>query len=221
MRINLGICILLAGAGCLAGQVYAESVRGLDFRAAGYNGEQPVPSESMKHEYLSRGQDYLRQYLRDNLRRFVLDSGVQVDVDTMQTAATVNLSDLQPGKPLPLETKMRIWAAENVNDYMTCGRFVPLRLELESSYCVNPGMEMSARVKAPFDNLLQLELGSQMHWSEQIVSHWKYTLHNATQIYGGFNIGLGIQLADWRVALDYDMTPEWIQQQRITFDKNF
>jgi hypothetical protein len=226
MRIWIAMVIILAGAGWVA-VVHAETMHGLEFQAASIYGERQAPPESVRHEYLSQGQDYLRQYVRENLRRFISDSGVALDINEMQASATVNLNTLAlPGPAgaqasIPVENKFRIWAAEDLNDYLHCGRFVPLHLELESQYHMGSNLDFSARLRAPLDNVMQIELGSQFHWTEEVVSRWQYTMHNNSELYGNLNLGLGIQWRDWQVALDYDVTPQLIQQQRLSLGKNF
>jgi hypothetical protein len=186
---------------------------------------QPVISDSARHEYVSQGQDYLRQYVRENVRRFISDSGIlAMENSDMQTAATINLTNLTSSPSaavIPWETKVRLWAAEDMNEYLKCGRFIPVRMEMESAYKATPVLDFSARVRAPFNNVLQMDLGSQMHWTSAVSSHWQYSLQNDTQVFGNFNVGLGFQWLNWQASLDCDLTPQRTQQQRLTLGKTF
>ncbi|NTV51604.1 MAG: hypothetical protein HGA76_01120 [Candidatus Firestonebacteria bacterium] len=222
-RVRLIIGIMLAGLGAPAFFAQAAPYRALDLPSPSVYGDQPAPSESTRHEYVSQGQDYLRQYVRENLRRLVSETGIlTMEATDMQTAATVNLATLAPATAaLPWETKVRLWAAENLNDYLNCGRFIPLRMEMESNYKLTPGVDFSARVRAPFNNVLQVDLGSQMQWSSLVSSHWQYSLQNDAQVSGNFNVGLGMQWSEWQASLDFDLTPQRTQQQRFTVGKNF
>ncbi len=225
MRMQRVLFILIAGVGGWATGVSAETFRANDLQTASLYGEQQTITESDRHTYLSRGQEYLRQYVQDNLRRFMSDSGVSMDLSHMQATATLDLQKLNPAQDttnaLPLEAKLRIWADEDLNNYLFCGRFIPLRMEMESLYHLGDTMDVSARVFAPFNDVMRLEVGSRYHWSEQVISRWQYTLRNDSEVRGNMNLGLGIQWADWQVALDYDMTPQFTQQQRISIGKNF
>ena len=60
--------VVIAGLGSMAFFAQAESYHALDLPRTSNYGEQQTTSESDRHEYVSRGQDYLRQYFRENRR---------------------------------------------------------------------------------------------------------------------------------------------------------
>jgi hypothetical protein len=225
IRLRFIAGFMTASLGSLAFYAQAAPLHALDLPAASTYDNQPVLSESSRHEYVSQGQDYLRQYVRENLRRFISDSGIlAMEAGDFQTAATLNLNTLAAvpaNTPVSWENKVRFWATEDLNEYLNCGRFVPMCMEMESNYKLSRAMDVSARVRAPFNNVLQVDLGSQMHWSPQVSSHWQYSIQNDAQVFGNFNVGLGLQWFDWQASLDCDLTPQRTQQQRFTVGKSF
>lgn len=225
LRLRLLTGIVIAGLGSMTFFAQAAPFHALDMPAPATYDNQPVISDSTRHEYISQGQDYLRQYVRENVRRFISDSGIlAMDENNLETTATLNLSSLtstSAATPMPWETKLRFWAAEDMNEYLKCGRYIPVRVEMESAFKVTHMLDFSARVRAPFNNVLQMDLGSQMHWTSEVSSHWQYSLQNDTQVFGNFNIGLGFQWLNWQASLDCDLTPQRTPQQRLTVGKTF
>jgi hypothetical protein len=227
MQIRLRVIagFMTTGLGAMTFYAQAASFHALDLPAPATYDNQPAISDSARHEYVSQGQDYLRQYVRENLRRFISDSGIlAMDSKDLQTAATLNLSTLAAAPssaPTLWENKVRVWATEDLNEYFTCGRFVPMCMEMESNYKLSRTLDLSARVRAPFNNVLQVDLGSSMHWTSQVSSHWQYSLQNDTQVFGNFNVGLGFQWFNWQASLDCDLTQQHTQQQRFMVGKSF
>ncbi|MCK5218651.1 hypothetical protein KAR10_03965 [bacterium] len=190
-------------------------------KAVIYGEEIQVPEEVKQH-YLSQGQEYLRGYLKNKMLGVVASKWLPVDWHKLQTLAAVELNDFcKDAYNLPLRAQVRVYAEEDIKQYYNCGRFWPVEIEIDSSYRLMPFFKLEAKLEAPFNDLLRFQIGSEIQWSEVITSHLQYRLCNAGRSYDGMNIWWGLNIMDWKVSLNHDLTPEFHQIHRISLAKKF
>lgn len=200
----------------------AEMLQCFDVQKAMIYGEKIQVPEEVKQHYLSKGQEYLRSYLKDKMLGVVASQWLQVNWHEMQTLAAVKLNDFcKDAYNLPLSAQVRVYAEEDIKQYYNCGRFWPVEIELDSSYMLMPFLKLKAKLEAPFNDLVRFQIGSEIQWSEGITSHLQYRLCNAGRSYDGMNICWGLNIMDWKVSLNYDLTPEFYQLHRISLAKKF
>jgi hypothetical protein len=162
----------------------------------------------------------LRSYMRENILRFMADQGMALDDETSQASASIDLTKFY-ASTLPLAAKVRFLANEDVQNYFYCGRYLPVKIEMESSYPVWTGMNLRARMQAPFDDLLKLEVGSSFCGPGPLTSKIQYTFAASRQIYAGMNIGLGMDLQFWHLEYECNLAPGMVQLQRISLGRRF
>ncbi len=181
----------------------------------------PEVPENIRDHYQSVGQNYLRTYLRQSMVRFISDQGLPVDLDLLQPAATLDLTSLYDPAQNDLRTKLRFMAGEDFQKYLNCGQNVPVKIELESTYHVLPHLDLQARMDAPFDDLLEVRLGSAFRWSEAWYTRFQYTLRNDAQIYAGLNLGIGCSWQSWILDYSYDVSGDFVHLQHLSLGKIF
>ena len=182
--------------------------------------DRPAVSETARQHYQSLGQDYLRTYLRENVQRFMADNGVAVDPDEIKTVASVNLTRLYSFNS-PLKTRMRVLADDDVARYLSCGRSLPIKVEMDSTYPLLPDLDLEARLKAPFNDLFQAEFGSLVRWSSNVDSKVVYMFRQSNRLYSGVSVSTNVHWDDWSLELGYNLTPDAVRMQSISVGKNF
>ncbi len=211
----LAVLCLLPGVPVWGDSYAAQSVRAT---ALG-EGSPFTMSEGIKQDYLSQGQDFLRGYLRESMFRFLAQQGWYTNAAPGDTLAFMDLTSLYSQREDdPLNTQLRLQASDNLQRYLTS---VPIKLELESSYLLIPRMQVHALLSAPFDDLLQLRLGSGIQWSDQLQTKIQYALCNGSQSYAGFSLGLNYAFQDWSLDLLYDLDPNFSLSEQISLQKKF
>ena len=218
LMVTVPAALLLVFSFCAS----AEMLQCFDVRKAMVYGEQIQVPEEVKQHYLSQGQEYLRSYLKDKMFEVVASQWLEVNWHEMQTLVAVELNDFyKDAYNLPLSAQVRVYAAENVKQYYDCGRFWPVEIELDSSYALMPSFKLKAKLEAPFNDMLRFQIGSEIQWSKVITAQLQYRLGNAGRSYDGMNIFWGLNIMDWKVSLNYDLTPEFHQFHRISLAKKF
>jgi hypothetical protein len=213
--------IWLLGAGLLPGiSVWADSFSAQNLQASSLGiPNQSTMAEPDKRTYLSQGKDCLRSYLRESVLRYLAQRGYYVDTAPGDTLAMMELTDLYSGRNRSdVRTRLRLQASENFSRYLVC---VPVKLEVESNYLLLPQIQVHALLDAPFDDVLQLQLGSGICWTEQLQTQISYALNGSSQRYSGFNVGMDYTFRDWSLKLDYDLNPNFVLSQQISLQKKF
>ena len=207
--------------GGLISSAAAEQYQALALQSAALYGETIEASEEVKHHYLSRGQEHLREYFREQLIREIGVSWLAMDMQNMQTGVAMDINTLYQNLEIPIHMKMRVYADEDLNKYLNCGRFLPVEIEVDSTYCVNSKLKLKAKVEAPFDDVMRFQFGSQVDWSDDLHSSIEYQLSNASQVYDGVTIGVGWCIRKWRWRLNYEITADFEQIQHISLAGDF
>jgi hypothetical protein len=217
----LRIAGVLPWLALLAATAAAETYYGLNLQPAIYT-ERPVLNDRAKAQVLSEGQEYLRTYLRENLRRFLADSGAAVDWEQAQAAVSLDMTRFytNPGDA-SVRTRLRVLANENMQDYFSGRRFSPGKFEMDSDLQLHPDFRLHARVDAPIDDLYEMEVGSQIRWSDNLDSRLSYTLRNSDRLYAGVALGVDFRWNDWHLEMGANYTPDAVLLQSVSFRKNF
>ncbi len=216
------IAILTASVSLLlAGIAAADSFQAMAVQKAHLYGETLEAPEAVKEHYLSQGQEYARNYLREKMLELMAVEWLALDLETMQAGVAVQLNDWYDLSDLPLETQVRLLANENLNEYLDCGRFLPIEIQMDSTFTVNPHLTLIAKMKAPFDDVLRVQFGPRFDWTHNISSSLEYHVCNNSQGYDGLTMGLGFKARDWRLKLSYEVTADFVQMQHVGLARNF
>jgi hypothetical protein len=219
LNIGCGLALLLTLGIRVA---TAEGLRSLNLGTSEPVPARPVVTEDNKGEYLSMGREYLRTYLRSSLRKMLQEQGVTVEFDPAQTGAAMDLTPLYGNAhDLGLSTRVHVWAKEDVQSYLTCGRELPVRLEMDSSLQMSPRLEFLASFQAPLDSLFEMELGSRFKWTEGIDSRIATTLRNSDRLYTGVSAGVAVALSTWRLDVECRLDPDSVLMQRLNLGTSF
>lgn len=209
---------LLAGSGY--DLCFAERLESMNFRSSAFGTEKPTWTPETRDQYLCAGKEYLRSYMRQNLVRFMADQGMLADESDAPASASIDLAEFYRVDFL-LGTKVRFMADDDLQNYLFCGRFLPVKIEMESSWPLWKDIQLRARMQAPFNDLLKVEVGSSFAGPGPLTSKLLYTFANSSQVYAGMNIGLGMELQPWHLEYECHLTPGTAQMQRLTLDRSF
>ncbi|MBN1595603.1 hypothetical protein JW933_06735 [candidate division FCPU426 bacterium] len=198
-----------------------ESYQAMALQNAQLYGEPLKASDDFRNHMLSRGQDYLRAYLREQMLSTVAVNWLAIDEHTMQAGVAFELSEFYESFNLPIMAQMRIYADEDLGRYLSCGRFLPIQVEMDSAYTLGPNFQFKAKVEAPLDDVLRFTFGSQIDWSHSLFSSVQYQLSNDSTVYDGVVFGLGWRFYSWRWKMNYEVTADMIQIQHMSLATDF
>lgn len=206
-------------AGCQFCQ--AESYQALAIQKAVLYGDQVEVSEAQRHHLLSRGQEYLRYYLRDEMLRNMAGRWLAIETHTMQTGFKFELQDFLHGTEKAFTAEMRIYADEDLNKYLECGYLLPIEVEMDSFLRIGPNVQLQAKVEVPFDNVMRFQLGSKVDWNQSFYSSIQYRLSNSSDIYEGLTMGTGLRFSNWRCKVNYEIAADMTQIQHLSIARDF
>jgi len=200
----------------------AEGLHALNLPAQGPTLAPAPLTEEIKGQYLSQGQDYLRTYMRESMQRLLAEQGVAIDMNQAQTGAALDLTPLYAkNQKSPLATRLHFWAKDDLQSYLSCGRFLPVKVEMDSAYQMAPRLRFQARLEAPLDDLFLMEVGSSFRWTNDIDTRVSTTLRHGERFYSGVALGVDVALASWRLEMEYCLNPDSVLLQRLTLGTNF
>jgi hypothetical protein len=220
-RVLVSITCCMMMVGFVVSSSSAEQYQALALQSKALYGESIEASEDDKNHYLSRGQEYLREYFREQMIREIGVAWLAMDVQNMQTGVAVDLNSFYQGIEIPLHTQMRVYADEDLNNYLNCGRFLPVEIEMDSTYSISSKFKIKAKVEAPFDDVMRFQLGSQIDWTNVLNASIQYQLSNASDVYDGVSMGIGWHVRNWRWRVNYEITAEYEQIQHISLASDF
>jgi len=220
-RIVLVLAIGIGLVGMPLTVVAGETFQALALQKATLYGETMEAPTEVKRQFLSRGQEYLREYFREQMIRNMAVRWLVVDPQRIRAGVAVNLDDFYNDIKIPLQAQMRIYADEDLNHYINCGRFLPIEVEMDSSLSLVPNFKLKAKLQAPFDDVMRLQFGSQIDWSQSLHSSIQYQLRNNSQVYDGIILAVGMKILDWRWKLNYEITADWVRSQYISLASDF
>ncbi len=227
MAVLKSFCMLIGLFTILATALpgYAETFRTSSYQHVDSYGEAVVVPEPIKQHYISQGQEYLRGYLREQMLQAVerywdKSNWLYMDWQGPKAGVAVDMSN-QAQLALPLETSIRIYADEDLAHYLECGRFLPVEIEVDSEYRFNDVIKIKAKLEAPFDDFVRVHIGSEINWSTVFHSKIKYSLCNRQDVYDGLNLGMGVNLNQWRLSFNYDLSSDYVQLQYLSLARRF
>lgn len=210
---------------------YAETFQTSSYQRANPYGETVAVPEPVKQHYISRGQEYLRGYLRDQMlhaveRYWQTSNWLYMDWKGQQAGVGVNMTPVTASNGnqhvfFPLESSFRIHADEDLNRYMECGRFLPVEIEVNSALTINESIKVNAKLEAPFDDFIRIHFGSEINWSSVFQSRIQYSLANRQEVYDGLNLGMGVNLDHWYLSFNYDVSSDYVQLQYLSLARRF
>lgn len=218
-RIGCGLMLLVAAG---TGVATAEGLRSLNLGVPGPVSGSTFITEDSKREYLSQGQEYLRTYLRSSVRRMLQTQGVAVDLDQAQTGAAFDLTSWysQHGDPR-ISTHLQVSASDDLSSYLTCGRQLPVRIELDSAYQMMPELSLQARFDAPFDDLFRMELGTRYQCAPGIDARLATSLCRSDRLCTELAAGVEVAMSSWRLDLECRLNPDSVLMQRLNLGTTF
>ena len=214
--IYIGLGIALIGW-----QARAQPLPENPYSTMNIKGEKREFSQEQKDCYLSTGKDYLRKLIREQVMRFVADRGLYREANAEEKAASLDILSLAGSGAYWPETRLRVMANEDVEKYLSCGRFIPIKFELESNIQVTAAYSLRARLHAPLNDLLRLELGSSFSLFRNLSTTFQYSLQNGSQIFSGLTVGMGMDLSPWHLQWDCDINPDAANLQRLSLARFF
>jgi len=185
-----------------------------------YGDSRSLPTED-RREYLSQGQVYLRNFIREQLLKFMAENGMPIDEEKLHDAVSMDVTRLYADPGSSLQTRIHVYADSRLDSYYGVGRFLPVEIEVDSSYHLQDNLKLKAKMEAPFNSVTVLNLGSEFLWENGVSSIRGDRLSTGSQVYDGFNLGLAFQMSNWRVKLDYDLTPDFVSFNHLNFSTNF
>ena len=213
--LMVGLCLVLTGI------AKANSFQAMSVQKAYLYGETLEAPEAVKEQYLSQGQEYAREYLRDKMLQLMAVELHALDLETMRAGVALQLDDLYDRADLPLEVQVRLLADEDMNQYLDCGRFLPIEIEMDSAFTVNSHLTMIAKLGARFDDVMRVQFGPRIDWTYNFSSSLEYNVANNSQGYDGLTLGMGFQAKDWRLKFSYEVTADYVQMQHVGLARNF
>lgn len=224
MRIwILAVCGLLILASAVHAGSYQQTVSIQNAQIYGDSLNLPEPE---RDQIVSQGQDYLKNMLRDQMikvmdRTWLHGAWLYFDPQRSRTGVEAQVGEGRNFLNLPVKAKVRVYANEDVNKYLECGWYLPIEVEVESTCQINRKLKVHTKLEVPFDDFLRLYMGSNMQWSSLFYSHINYSIANRSDVYDGLNMGIGLNLDDWRVNFSYDLTSDYIQLHYFSIAKSF
>jgi hypothetical protein len=183
-------------------------------------GEKAAYSTETRQEYLSRGQEFIRDYVRNELLKIMAANGVVVDNETLATGVSVDVKKYYADPSFPVDTQVRVYADQDFSHYQN-SHFLPVEMEVASGCAFRENFKLHATVTAPWNKVASLNVGSEIIWNKEISSTMQYRLNNSSHAYDGFNVGLGFKLQDWQMTLSYDLTSDFAFFQHLRLSRNF
>ena len=210
----LSMAFLGAGIGSAAAEMLVHP--------AGYGtSERFEITESDKEHYLSRGQEFLREYMREQVLRFAADHGVPLQEYDYRPGASLDVSRWLHRDDARLQTRFRVLADEDLQKYFQGDGLWPVWMEVESSFRANDAWKLGVLMRAPLDDLLTMEFSSRLRLSETIETRLQWRLKNTGNVYDGLDVGLGWRWSAWCLTWDCGLTEDFRQRQRLSIARFF
>lgn len=227
--MRIGIIILLVLSWCLIDTTRAgadEFYQTVAVQHARLYGEKIQLPVSDRDHYVSQGQEYLRKLARREMMAIFSQSWLNsawfyLDAEQPLAGMEADIGSTSQLNWLPISTKIRVLADENINHYLACGGALPIEVELESTYHMSQTIQVQAKLEAPFDDYLKLRLGSQMQLSPFVHSQFQYDLAANGHGYDGLSMGIGWQLERWQVRLHYRVTADYTEMHHLSIARAF
>jgi hypothetical protein len=200
---------------------WADSFQALAVQRAQLYGEKVNAPAEVRDQYLSQGQEYLRHLLRTQVREWMSSTWMSVNEESMRPGVAMELNQVTDFLGLPLDGQVRVYANEDLNRYLTCGRFLPIEIELDSAYSLTSRVTLNTKLEAPFDDIMRLQVGPEMAFENGARSYLEYHLQMDSQRSDGLAFGIGFDTQSWRWRLNYEITSSLIQIQHLSLAKDF
>lgn len=220
-QIILGAFVLAGALWAGAGARADEPAAGLPMRAPASLDEPVRFSEPVKADCVRVGENYLRNYLREQMLLSMAAYFPGSDPLLARDSVSMLDTNFSGGEGFPWQASLRVRADSRLERYLTCGRFLPLQVRLDSAFQLLPTLELETTLQAPFDDVVRLQMGSRFRWAEQWHTHWKYELSNSARKIEGMNLGLNWVWQEWDCTLEYTLTAAWENSQRLQIRRSF
>ncbi len=206
---------------------YAESYQQImAIQHAQLYGDKIALPDTSRQQVVSQGQEYIRNMLREQMlksvpRAWLNGSWLLSNEDQAHAGVETNLTRKLWGNDWPMDMVVRVYADEDINHYLTCGWCLPVEMEMETSYQMTKQVRLNAKVDAPLNSLLRLQVGSEMTWSDLISSHFTYSVSNGSESYDGVSLAIGVNLSSWKLKFNYDMDAHFTQLHYLSLARKF
>lgn len=199
----------------------ADSFQAMAVQRAQLYGEQVNAPAEVRDHYLSQGQEYLRQTLRTHVREWMASTWLSVSEESMRPGVAMELSQISGYLGLPLDGQVRVFADEDLNHYLHCGRFLPVEIEVDSAYPLTSRITLNTKLEAPFDDILRLRVGPEFVWANGARSSLEYRVQMDSDHSNGLTLGIGFNTDAWRWRFHYEITSSLVQVQHFSLAKDF
>lgn len=200
----------------------ADSFQALALQRAQLYGEKVNAPAEVRDHYLSQGQEYLRRWMRSQMQTWMpVASWDAAREEAMQSGVAVELGQMTDLLGLPLNGQVRVYANEDLNRYLTCGRFLPIEIQVDTAYPLARGVTVNTKLEAPFDDVLRIMVGPELNLTNGAHSFLEYHLQMDGERSDGVTFGLGFRIRDWRCRLNYEVTSSLTHLQHISLAKDF
>ncbi|MEW6517044.1 MAG: hypothetical protein AB1439_09075 [candidate division FCPU426 bacterium] len=204
-----------------AATALADSFQAMALQQAQLYGDRVSAPAEVRDQYLSQGQEYLRRFLRSQMRELISSSGMSIVEDSRQASVAMDIDRMAALIGLPLEGQVRIYADEDLNRYLSCGRFLPIEIEVDSSYPLVQQVTMNTKVEAPFDDVMRVWVGPELKLKNGAHSYLEYHLQMDGERSNGLAFGIGFRTQGWRWRLNYEVTSSLVHLQHFSLAKDF